>query len=444
MRWAAHGGLAGVAIARSQPDRGGAPFRSGARHDREDALRAAQDRIQAELPDPPDPVLPVVRRCAGRSGARRAGAGSVGVEPRPSAGRAQRPGAAGEGQRRGAAAGRGAVALGPAVVLARRRADRRCGSSPDGVHSAAAAGGRDRRARAPVPGDNRQRAGRSARLVRHAGDRLYRMLVEPVLPWIPPGTRVVMAADGALHGMNFETLPVAGRDAPLLDRRRRDPDGARAVVAVGRARGAEARAGAAAARRSGAAGARVSGAAVCGGGNRERLEVLPGRWRDRLPGRRASPAAYRAAAPERFSFVHFTAHAATNLKSPLDSAVILAGPDEPTSSTRATSRRCRCAPARDRVGVPQRRRARLLRRGAGRIRLGVPARRREPRHRRVWDVDDRSTAELMDVCTRTSPQVTAPRTHCARRSWRSSRRAATTRSRYLLGPVPALHGRGVP
>src|SRR4029079_4225173 len=44
-------------------------------------------------------------------------------------------------------------------------------------------------------------------------------------------------------------------------------------------------------------------------------------------GEGASPAAYRAAAPQRFSFVHFTAHASANLSSPLDSAVILSGAD---------------------------------------------------------------------------------------------------------------------
>ena len=50
-----------------------------------------------------------------------------------------------------------------------------------------------------------------------AGDRLYQLLVEPVLPWIPPGTRVVIAADGALHGINLRDAARPGREAPLLD-----------------------------------------------------------------------------------------------------------------------------------------------------------------------------------------------------------------------------------
>ena len=41
VRWAAHAGLAGVAVADVEARQGGAPFRSGARHDREDAIGAA-------------------------------------------------------------------------------------------------------------------------------------------------------------------------------------------------------------------------------------------------------------------------------------------------------------------------------------------------------------------------------------------------------------------
>ena len=47
-----------------------------------------------------------------------------------------------------------------------------------------------------------------------------------------------------------------------------------------------------------------------------------------LDAERASPAAFKAAAPERFSVIHFTSHAIANAESPLDSAVILSGPDQ--------------------------------------------------------------------------------------------------------------------
>src|SRR4029079_4118668 len=45
-------------------------------------------------------------------------------------------------------------------------------------------------------------------------------------------------------------------------------------------------------------------------------------------GDRASPTAYKAAAPARFTFVHFTAHAAANLETPLDATVILTRHDD--------------------------------------------------------------------------------------------------------------------
>ena len=41
-----------------------------------------------------------------------------------------------------------------------------------------------------------------------AGDRLYQLLIAPAA--IPHGASVVVVADGALHGLNFETLPVDG------------------------------------------------------------------------------------------------------------------------------------------------------------------------------------------------------------------------------------------
>jgi len=43
-----------------------------------------------------------------------------------------------------------------------------------------------------------------------AGDRLYRLVVEPAARWIEPNARVLIVPDGALHRLNFETLPVGG------------------------------------------------------------------------------------------------------------------------------------------------------------------------------------------------------------------------------------------
>ena len=41
----------------------------------------------------------------------------------------------------------------------------------------------------------------------------------------------------------------------------------------------------------------------------------------------ATPASYLDLSVDRFSMVHFTAHATANIESPLESAVVLSGPD---------------------------------------------------------------------------------------------------------------------
>ena len=43
-----------------------------------------------------------------------------------------------------------------------------------------------------------------------AGDKLYQMLIAPVRQFLPVGARVVVVPDGALYGLNMESLPVSG------------------------------------------------------------------------------------------------------------------------------------------------------------------------------------------------------------------------------------------
>jgi len=114
-------------------------------------------------------------------------------------------------------------------------------------------------------------------------------------------------------------------------------------------------------------------------------------------GARATPDAYRSAHPDRFNYLHFTAHATTSADSPLDSAVILSGPehayklyardvaDLPLSADLVTVSACRSAGERaysgeGLVGFSWA----FLRAGAQHVVAGL------------WDVDDRSTSELMD------------------------------------------------
>jgi CHAT domain-containing protein len=112
----------------------------------------------------------------------------------------------------------------------------------------------------------------------------------------------------------------------------------------------------------------------------------------------ASPAVYREASGERFAWVHFTSHAAANVQSPLDSAVILSGPDNqfklyardvaerPLGAELVTVSACRSAGERAYSGEGLIGFAwAFLRAGSRRVIAGL------------WDVDDRSTAELMDT-----------------------------------------------
>jgi CHAT domain-containing protein len=230
-----------------------------------------------------------------------------------------------------------------------------------------------------------------------AGDQLYRILVEPVLPWIPPGTRVVIVPDRSLHAINFETLPVPGakrhyliedleiQTAPSLSLLSVAPAGPRRAPSlllfgdpVPRAPEFPAL------KYAGAEIDRVS-------------KYFPAGSVAAYQGERASPSTYRTTTPDRFSFVHFTAHAAANLQSPLDSAVILSGGDDayklyardvaevPLRAELVTVSACRSAGERaysgeGLIGFSWA----FLRAGASRVIAGL------------WDVDDRSTVELMD------------------------------------------------
>jgi CHAT domain-containing protein len=110
----------------------------------------------------------------------------------------------------------------------------------------------------------------------------------------------------------------------------------------------------------------------------------------------ATPGRYRESKPGQFGIVHFTAHASANAESPLDSAVILSRDgsgyklyardvaDQSLSADLVTISACRSAGERTYAGEGLVGFAwAFLRAGAQRVIAGL------------WDVDDRSTADLM-------------------------------------------------
>jgi CHAT domain-containing protein len=246
------------------------------------------------------------------------------------------------------------------------------------------------------------------------GDRLFQLLVQPALALLQPGNRVVIAPDGALYALNFETLPVvrsptSNHQPPTTNREPRDDrhylidDFEIAVapsLAMLNARSATTPAPGRSLLIIGDATARAPDYPRLKFADAEMTSVarhFPAGRVTSYQGERAVPAAYREARPELFSNVHFTAHATANIDSPLDSAVILSGPDAafklyardvaalPLHAELVTVSACRSAGERTYSGEGLVGFAwAFLRGGASRVVAGL------------WDVDDKSTAELMD------------------------------------------------
>lgn len=228
--------------------------------------------------------------------------------------------------------------------------------------------------------------------------RLSEILLEPVRQWIPEGSRVIIAADGVLNGLNFETLPVDDENphywiedvtvalAPSLSR----------LVQTGELKPPSAR------------GLLLLGDPVTNDKDfpslihaRREVESVSSRFpaakRLVLQGASATPAAFRNAHPDRFDTIHFTAHAAANRESPLDSAVVLSGGklyardvmSMPLQADLVTISACRGVGLRaysgeGLVGFAWA----FLHAGAHNVIAGL------------WDVNDQATAALMDVLYR--------------------------------------------
>jgi CHAT domain-containing protein len=234
-----------------------------------------------------------------------------------------------------------------------------------------------------------------------AAERLYQLLIAPVRAWIPAGSRVILATDGALHGLNLEALPqppsqaggaprywiedvtlgIAPSLGLLAERAPRTP-GTHRLLLLGDPVASDS----SFPPLAYAAGEMETVTRRFGGGDQVVLS------RDA-----ATTEAYRAAGPGRFSAIHFTAHAVANRESPLDSAVLLSGGklyarevmDVPLTADLVTISACRGVGLRTYSGEGLVGFAwAFLRAGARHVVAGL------------WDVNDQSTAALMDVLYR--------------------------------------------
>jgi CHAT domain-containing protein len=230
-----------------------------------------------------------------------------------------------------------------------------------------------------------------------AGEKLYQVLLAPLREWIPAKARVVLVPDGVLHGLNLETLPLPGeparywiQDVTL--------EIAPSLALWGAPSGTHA-----AARRLLLLGNPVVNdpdfpplAHAAAEIESVRRSFAPS---DQVVLTRdsATPQAYLAAAAGPFAAIHFTAHAVANRADPLESAVLLSGGKLyardamglKLDADLVTVSSCRGAGSRTYsgeglVGFVWA----FLRAGARHVVAGL------------WDVNDQSTAGLMDVLYR--------------------------------------------
>ena len=226
-----------------------------------------------------------------------------------------------------------------------------------------------------------------------AGRKLAEMLLRPALP-LP--ARVVIVPDRSLHALNFETLPDPEDPKKYLIER------AAFEVAPSLSLLAEAR-----------PAAHPPDSLLLIGNPEQAVEEYPTlpfaasevnqisaaftqKKQTVLRGAEAYPMAYREVRPSQFSWIHFAAHAAANRGVPLDSALILSrnGPSYqllardvmsiPLNATLVTLSACRGAGAKTYSGEGQVGLSwAFLRAGARSVVAGL------------WDVTDKSTADLM-------------------------------------------------
>lgn len=231
-----------------------------------------------------------------------------------------------------------------------------------------------------------------------SGENLYEMLIGPARNLIPRGSRVVIVPDGSLCGLNFETL-LAPDPKPHYWIEDAVVTYADSLLLV------------AAARRSPAplqGKLLLVGDPVSPSDEFPRLpqaaaemssveKYFPASDTKVLSGSDATPQSYLESQPDQFSFIHFVAHGTSSRMKPLESAVILTkqgdsfklyGRDvvkHPLKAELVTISACHGVGSRNYsaeglVGLSWA----FLRAGAG----GVIA--------ALWDVNDASTASLMD------------------------------------------------
>ncbi|MGA2595370.1 MAG: CHAT domain-containing tetratricopeptide repeat protein, partial [Bryobacteraceae bacterium] len=230
------------------------------------------------------------------------------------------------------------------------------------------------------------------------GPKLWNALLAQIAPKIPKNGRVVIIPDGPLHRLNFETLPVP---SPTPHYWIEDVEIAIAPsLAIAASKPEPPREGNPSLLLIGApdyTGTDFRFLAKAGAEIHDIEARFPKLERAVYTGRQASPDAYRASQPARFSLIHFAAHAEASHESPLESAVVLSRHgdsnklyardviDQPIHADLVTISGCRSAGVRAYAGEGLIGFAwAFLQAGARSVVAGL------------WDVSDSSTEPLMN------------------------------------------------
>jgi CHAT domain-containing protein len=160
--------------------------------------------------------------------------------------------------------------------------------------------------------------------VNRDGIKLFRMLVEPAKDLVASGTQVTILPDASLYGLNFETLIVPGETPHywiedvsittassltlLAASRMRQTSATKKLLLIGNTE-------------------EVSSEFPKLPQASAEMQTVERYFaegdRDVLEGKEATPAAYLSRNPQRFAYLHFVTHGTASLTKPLESAVIL-------------------------------------------------------------------------------------------------------------------------
>jgi CHAT domain-containing protein len=176
---------------------------------------------------------------------------------------------------------------------------------------------------------------------------LYKMLIAPAAAVLNPHSKVIIIADGALHGLNFETLIKPAPERPHYWIEDVTLENAASLRLI-------------AARTTPATGSKVKKLLLIGD------PIMPGNdfpplpnataeidgiekhftadHRQRVARAEATPAAYAAQDPQAYAYIHFVAHGVASRLSPLDSSVVLSADPHNSGSFKLY--------AHDIVGIP--------------------------------------------------------------------------------------------